>query len=81
VYEDSGAFHHITDSITLEVIAITKTLSLCETHAYTNVCILNDSMSMLRKIEACWKRQKWLESVRRSILMGIDFICVPAMMV
>jgi ribonuclease HI len=36
--------------MTMEVLAVTKALFWLETPVFTNVCILNDSMSMLRKL-------------------------------
>jgi ribonuclease HI len=56
VHEDSGAFRHTTSSMTMEVIAVNKALSWLETQAFTNECVISDSMSMLRKIEASWRR-------------------------
>jgi hypothetical protein len=38
--------------MTMEAMAVTKALSWLETQAFTNACVLSDSMSMLRKLEA-----------------------------
>jgi ribonuclease HI len=40
-------------SMTMEVMTVTKALSWLETQAFTNACVRIDSVSMLRKIEAC----------------------------
>jgi ribonuclease HI len=58
VHEDCGAFHHTTSSMTMEVMAVTKASSWLEIQAFTNACVLSDSMSMLRKIEAGWRRRE-----------------------
>ena len=49
--EDSGAVAVTTSSMTVEVMAVTKAMAWLETQAFTGVCFLSDSMSMLRKIE------------------------------
>jgi ribonuclease HI len=77
VHEDSGAFRHTTSSMTMEVMAVTKALSWLGTQAFTNACVVSDFMSMLRNIEAGWRRREWLVSLRRSNLYskGTNLIC------
>jgi hypothetical protein len=43
---------------------------------FTNACVDSDSMSMFRKIEAGWKHQGWLVSLRRSNLVSTSFMSV-----
>jgi ribonuclease HI len=66
-------FYHTTSSMTMGAMAVTKALSWLETQAFTNVCILRDSMSMLRKIEAGWKLGEWLESLRWLVTFLFNF--------
>jgi ribonuclease HI len=77
VHDDSGAFHHTTSSRIIEVMAVTKVLTWLATQTFTNVCILSDSMSMLRKIEAGWRRLEWWKSLRLSNLFCIFVIFIP----
>jgi ribonuclease HI len=58
--------------MTIEVIAVTKALSWFEKQAFTNACILSDSISMLRKIQAGRRRRKGLES--KTVRFG-KYIC------
>jgi hypothetical protein len=54
--------------MTMEVMTVTKALSWLETQAFTNACVLSDSMSMLRKVKS------WLEASRMdSITEAVEF--------
>ena len=77
IKEDSGAVAVTTSSLTVEVMAVTKAMAWLETQAFTGVCFLSDSMSMLRKIEKGRFRRHWLASLERSQLAQISFIFVP----
>jgi len=77
VWEESGAFAVTTSSMTMEVMAVTKALVWLELMNATHVCVLSDSMSMLRKVQTGCVRREWLESVSRSELQSVTFIFVP----
>jgi len=47
------------------------------TQNVSKVCILSDSMCMLRKVQTGCVRGQWLESVQRSMLQKVTFIFVP----
>ena len=52
VHGASGAFAMTSSSMTMEVMAVTGAFIWLESQAYTHVCILSDSLSTIRKIEA-----------------------------
>lgn len=70
--EDNGACTMIT--LTMEMMAVTKTLAWLETQNFAHVCFLSNSVTMLRKIKLGWAQSQWLESLRWSRLTEISFI-------
>lgn len=62
VKEASDAFVATTNILTIETTAVTKPVSHLESQQYTQPCILNDSLSMLRKSEVDSIRQNGLNS-------------------
>ena len=78
VYEASGAYLMTTSSMTMEVIAVTRAISWLATQDYSRVCILSDSMSMIRRVEAGCVRRQWIDSLHMSNVRGITFIFVPS---
>jgi hypothetical protein len=46
---------------TMEVMVVTRAMALLGTQTFTDVCFLNGSMRMLRKIENGWFGRQWLE--------------------
>ena len=77
IHEESGAYKKTTSSLTMEVVAVTKAMAWMETQNAENVCILTDSMNMLRKVENGWIRNEWNNSVKNSQIKRITFIYVP----
>jgi ribonuclease HI len=77
VREDSGAFALTTSSMTMEIMAVTRTIEWLETQTFHHVCFLSDAMSMLRKIKTGFIRREWLETIERSNLTAVCFIFVP----
>ena len=66
-----------TCSMTMEVMAVTKAFIWLESQNYTGVCILSDSMSMIRKLEAGTVRRQWLHSIEKSKIGRATFVYVP----
>src|SRR5579871_4129296 len=77
VKECSGAFAVTTSCLTLEVMAVTEAFRWLESQDYVRTCILSDSMSMIRRIEAGRLRKQWVQSLGKSTLKQITFIFVP----
>ncbi|BFZ17186.1 hypothetical protein BsWGS_20225 [Bradybaena similaris] len=77
IREDSGAFSAATSSMTMEVLAVTMAFRWLETQDYTHVCILSDSLSMIRRVESGCIQRHWVESLQRSSLRQVTFIFVP----
>ena len=77
VQESSGAYSMTTSSMTMEVMAGTQTFIWLESQNYTNVCVLSDSMSMIRKVDAGSIRRQWTDSLRGSAVRNVTFIFVP----
>ena len=78
VYEASSAYLMTTSSMTMEVMAVTRAISWLATQDYSHVCILSDSMSMIRRVEAGFVRRQWIDSLSRSKVRVITFIFVPS---
>jgi ribonuclease HI len=51
VREDSGVFAMTTSRMTMETMTVTRAIEWLETQTFYHVCLLSDSMSMLRKIK------------------------------
>jgi hypothetical protein len=66
-----------TSSTTMEAMAVIRAISSLETQISHYVCILKDSICMLRKIETVCIRQEWLAAIERSSLTVLCFIVVP----
>ena len=66
-----------TSSLKMVIMAVAKAFAWLETQDYTRVYLINDSMSMLRKIETGLIRCQWLESIQRSNIRSVTFIFVP----
>jgi ribonuclease HI len=61
----------------MEVMAVTQAFRWLESQDYTHACILSDSMSMIRRVEAGSVRRQWLESLQRSTICRVTFLFVP----
>jgi ribonuclease HI len=58
-------------------MAVTRAIVWLETQPFHHVCLLSDSMSMLRKIRSRCIRREWLEDILISNLTAVRFIFVP----
>ncbi len=79
LHEDSGAFPTTTSSMTMEVMAASRALEWVKelNVDVRHICIVTDSMSMLRKIEAGSTRKQWISSISESSLQKITWIFTP----
>jgi ribonuclease HI len=77
IQEASDAFARTRSSVTMEIVAVTKVSIWLDSHDYTHVFILSDSLSMIRKIEKGTVCCQWVESLWRSSIRMVTFIFVP----
>uniref|UniRef100_A0A0B7BFA0 Uncharacterized protein n=1 Tax=Arion vulgaris TaxID=1028688 RepID=A0A0B7BFA0_9EUPU len=69
----------------MEAMVVTKSLEWLQTYTFTkqnyaHACILSDSLSMIRKVEAGSVRRQWTESLQASTICRITRILVPGHM-
>lgn len=76
VQKACGAFAMMTSRMKTEIMAVIRFI-WPELQDYTPVCVLSDSISVIRKVQMGSVRRKWLESLQRSRICSVTFIFVP----
>jgi hypothetical protein len=62
----------------MDVKAVTRAIAWLQTHIFSHVFFLMDSMSVIRKFDIRKITRKCLETIERSIITSVCFIFVPS---
>ena len=58
----------------MAIMAVTRVFEWVGTQKVTKVCILSDSMSMIRKVQVGLIHEQWIEALRKASLKVATFI-------